>query len=176
MDNRLCIFLYLGTKTGRQGLPSQDPSPARGQMPPFKGGERSLLSKCLRPNFYSNSGHVCLVISSPPNEQELGELTLSNYDSNENANCEFGEITMSNYDFNENADNEPSESEDSDDELVFNSDASVSEDNEVENEEEVLVKEELVKEELVEEELVEEDAKILIYLTQLYKYKYVIII
>ena len=70
----------------------------------------------------------------------------------------------------------PSESEDSDDELEFNSDASVSEDNEVENEEEVLVKEELVKEELVEEELVEEDAKILIYLIQLYKYKYVIII
>ena len=30
--------------------------------------------------------------------------------------------------------------------------------------------------ELVEEELVEEDAKILIYLIQLYKYKYVIII
>ena len=91
---------------------------------------------------------------------------MSNYDSNENANCEFGEITMSYYDFNENADNEPSESEDSDDELEFNSDASVSEDNEVENEEEVLVK----------EELVEEDAKILIYLIQLYKYKYVIII
>ena len=45
-----------------------------------------------------------------------------------------------------------------------------------ENEEEVLVKEELVEEELVEEELVEEDAKILIYLIQLYEYKYVIII
>ena len=160
-------------------------------MPPSKGGKGSLPPKCFHTNLYSNSGDVRLIIpppfslqpivippspSPPPHEQELGELTLSNYDSNENANCEFGEITMSNYDFNENADNEPSESEDSDDELEFNSDASVSEDNEVENEEEVLVKEELVKEELVEEELVEEDAKILIYLIQLYKYKYVIII
>ena len=54
------------------------------------------------------------------------------------------------YDFNEDADYEPSESEDSDDELEFNSDASVSEDCAVEDEEEVLVK----------EELVEEDAKI----------------
>ena len=82
-------------------------------------------------------------------------------------------------DSNEDADYKPIESEDSNDELEFNnSDASVSEDNEVENEEEVLVKEELVEEELVEEELVEEDAdaKILIYLIQLYKYKYVIII
>ena len=57
----------------------------------------------------------------------------------------FGEMTLSNYDSNENADYEPSESEDSDDELEFNSDASVSEDNEVEDEEEVLVKEELVE-------------------------------
>ena len=156
-------------------------------MPPSKGGKGSLPPKCFHTDLYSNSGDVRLIISPlfssancnspiPPNEHELGELTLSHYDSDENANCEFGEITMSNYDFNENADNEPSESEDSNDELEFNSDASVSEDNEVENEEEVLVKEELVKEELVEEELVEEDAKILIYLIQLYKYKYVIII
>ena len=71
---------------------------------------------------------------------------------------EFGEMTLSDYDSNEDADYEPSESEDSDDELEFNSDASVSEDSEVEDEEEVLVK----------EELVEDDAKIkefLIYLT-----------
>ena len=71
---------------------------------------------------------------------------------------EFGEMTLSDYDSNEDADYEPSESEDSDDELEFNSDASVSEDSEVEGEEEVLVK----------EELVEEDAKIQefsIYLT-----------
>ena len=69
---------------------------------------------------------------------------------------EFGEMTLSDYDSNEDADYEPSESEDSDDELEFNSDASVSEDSE--DEEEVLVK----------EELVEGDAKIkefLIYLT-----------
>ena len=62
------------------------------------------------------------------------------------------------YDSNEDADYEPSETEDSDYELEFNSDASVSEDSEVEDEEEVLVK----------EELVEDDAKIkefLIYLT-----------
>ena len=75
-----------------------------------------------------------------------------------NADYEYGEITLSNYDSNKNADNEPSESEDSNDELEFNSDASVSEDSEVEDEEEVLVK----------EELVEDDAKIkefLIYLT-----------
>ena len=52
----------------------------------------------LYPDFYSNSGHVCLVISSPPNEQELSVMTLSNYNSNENAN----------YDSNENADYEPS--------------------------------------------------------------------
>ena len=44
------------------------------------------------------------------------------------------------------ADYEPSESEDSDDVLEFNSDASVSEDSEVEDEKEVLVKEELVEE------------------------------
>ena len=80
----------------------------------------------------------------PPNERELGETTLSDYD----------------YDSNEDADYEPSESEDSDDELEFNSDASVSEDSEVEGEEEVLVM----------EERVEEDAKIQefsIYLTLL---------
>ena len=59
---------------------------------------------------------------------------------------EFGEMTLSDYDSNEDADYEPSESEDSDDELEFNSDASVSEDSEVEHEEEVLVKEELVEE------------------------------
>ena len=78
----------------------------------------------------------------PPNERELGETTLSDYDSNEDA------------------DYEPSESEDSDDELEFNSDASVSEDSEVEGEEEVLLM----------EERVEEDAKIQefsIYLTLL---------
>ena len=63
---------------------------------------------------------------------------------------EFGEMTLSDYDSNEDADYEPSESEDSDDELEFNSDASVFEDSEVEDEEEILVK----------EELVEEDAKI----------------
>ena len=56
------------------------------------------------------------------------------------------------YDYapNEDADYVPSESEDSDDKLEFNSDASVFEDSEVEDEEEILVK----------EELVEEDAKI----------------
>ena len=62
---------------------------------------------------------------------------------------EFGEMTLSDYDSNEDADYEPSESEDSDDELEFNSDASVFEDREVEDGEEVLVK-----------ELAEEDAKI----------------
>ena len=51
------------------------------------------------------------------------------------------------YDSNEDADYEPIESEDSDDELEFNnSDASISEDSEVEDEEEVLVKEEPVGE------------------------------
>merc|ERR1711920_774803 len=59
---------------------------------------------------------------------------------------EFGEMTLSDYDSNEDADYEPSESEDSDDELEFNSDASASEDSEVEEEEEVVVKEELVEE------------------------------
>ena len=49
-------------------------------------------------------------------EQELGEMTLSDHDSNENADYEL------------------SEPEDSDDELEFNSDASVSEDSEVEEE------------------------------------------
>ena len=44
-----------------------------------------------------------------------------------------------------NADYKFGESEDSDDELEFNSEASVSKDNEVEDEEEVLVKEELVE-------------------------------
>ena len=47
---------------------------------------------------------------------------------------EFGEMTLSDHDSNENADYEPSEPEDSDDELEFNSDASVSEDSEVEEE------------------------------------------
>ena len=73
---------------------------------------------------------------------------------------EFGEMTLSDYDSNEDADYEPSESEDSDDELEFNSDASVSEDSEVEGEEEVLLM----------EGRVEEDAKIQefsIYLTLL---------
>ena len=44
------------------------------------------------------------------------------------------ERTLSDYDSNENADYEPSEPEDSDDELELNSDASVSEDCEVEEE------------------------------------------
>ena len=52
----------------------------------------------------------------PPNEQEFGEMTLSDHDPNENADYEL------------------SEPEDSDDELEFNSDASVSEDSEVEEE------------------------------------------
>ena len=75
-------------------------------MPPFKGGERSLPSKCLRPDFYSNSGHVCLVIPPPhpPNEQKLGEMTVSSYDFNENADYEFGEMTLSNCNSNESAD------------------------------------------------------------------------
>ena len=62
----------------------------------------------------------------------------------------IGEKTLSDYDSNEDADYEPSESEDSDDELEFNSDASIPEDSEEEDEKEILVK----------EELVEEDAKI----------------
>ena len=63
---------------------------------------------------------------------------------------EFGEMTLSDYDCNENADYEPNESEDSNDKLEFNSDASVFEAREVEDGEEVLVK----------EELAEDDAKI----------------
>ena len=59
-------------------------------------------------------------------------------------------MTLADYDPYENADYEPSESEDSDNELEFNSDASISENNEVEDEDEILVK----------EELQEEDAKI----------------
>ena len=62
---------------------------------------------------------------------------------------EFGEMTLSDYDYNENADFEPNESEDSNDELEFNSDASVFEAREVEDGEEVL-----------DQELAEEDAKI----------------
>ena len=125
MDNRLCTFLHLGTEAGRQSLPCQDPSPARGKMPPFKGGERSLPSKRLHPVFNCNSGHVCLVIPPlPPHEQELGEKTLSDFDSNEDA------------------DYEPSETEDSDYELEFNSDAS---DSEVEDVEEVELVEEDAK-------------------------------
>ena len=58
-------------------------------------------------------------------------------------------MTLADYDSYENADHEPSESEDSDDELEFNSDASIYEHSEVEDEEEILVK-----------ELAEEDAKI----------------
>ena len=72
-------------------------------------------------------------------------------------------MTFSDYDFKENADHEPRESEDIDDELEFNSDASISENSEVEDEEEILVK----------EELQEEDAKIkelFIYLTLELKY------
>merc|ERR1711872_450597 len=41
---------------------------------------------------------------------------------------EFGEMTLSDYDSDEDADYEPSDSEGSDDELEYNSDASVSED------------------------------------------------
>ena len=52
---------------------------------------------------------------------------------------EFGEMTLSDYDSNEDADYEPSETEDSDYELEFNSDAS---DNEVEDVEEVELVEE----------------------------------
>ena len=47
----------------------------------------------------------------------------------------MGEMTLSDYDYNENANYE---SEDSNDELEFNSDASVFEDREVEDGEEVL--------------------------------------
>ena len=73
---------------------------------------------------------------------------MYNYDSNENTNHEYGERALSsNYDSNMNADHEPSESEDSDDELEFNSDASIYEHSEVEDEEEILVKEELQEEE-----------------------------
>ena len=60
----------------------------------------------------------------PPHEQELGEKTLSDFDSNEDA------------------DYEPSETEDSDYELEFNSDAS---DSEVEDVEEVELVEEDAK-------------------------------
>merc|ERR1712110_594195 len=41
---------------------------------------------------------------------------------------EFGEMTLSDYDSDEDADYEPSDSESSDDELEYNSDASESED------------------------------------------------
>jgi len=41
---------------------------------------------------------------------------------------EFGEMTLSDYDSDEDADYEPSDSEGSEDELEYNSDASVSED------------------------------------------------
>ena len=43
-------------------------------------------------------------------DYEFGEMTLTN--SNENAVYEFGEMTLSNYDLNETADYKPSESED----------------------------------------------------------------
>ena len=39
-------------------------------------------------------------------------MTLSNYNSNENADFNCGEMTLSNYDFNATANYEPSESED----------------------------------------------------------------
>ena len=52
---------------------------------------------------------------------------------------EFGEMTLSDYDSNEDADYEPSETEDSDYELEFNSDAS---DSEMEDVEEVELVEE----------------------------------
>ena len=41
---------------------------------------------------------------------------------------EFGEMTLSDYDSDEDADYEPSDSEGSEDDLEYNSDASVSED------------------------------------------------
>ena len=55
---------------------------------------------------------------------------------------EFGEMALSDYDSNEDADYEPSETEDSDYELEFNSDAS---DSEVEDVEEVELVEEDAK-------------------------------
>ena len=55
---------------------------------------------------------------------------------------EFGEMTLSDYDSNEDADYEPSETEDSDYELEFNSDAS---DSEMEDVEEVELVEEDAK-------------------------------
>ena len=55
---------------------------------------------------------------------------------------ELGEMTLSDYDSNEDADYEPSETEDSDYELEFNSDAS---DSEVEDVEEVELVEEDAK-------------------------------
>ena len=39
-------------------------------------------------------------------------MTLSNYNSNENADFNCGEMTLSNYEFNATANYEPSESED----------------------------------------------------------------
>merc|ERR1712168_512524 len=50
---------------------------------------------------------------------------------------EFGEMTLSDYDSNEDADYEPSDSEGSEDELEYNSDASVSEDEQQEVPEDV---------------------------------------
>ena len=64
MDNRLCTLLNVGTKTGRQSLPCQDQGPARGKMPPSKGGKGSLPPKCFYTDLYSNSGDVRLII--PP--------------------------------------------------------------------------------------------------------------
>ena len=37
-------------------------------------------------------------------DYKFGETTLSNYDSNKNANYELGEMTLSNYNYYENAD------------------------------------------------------------------------
>ena len=48
-------------------------------MPPIKGGEGSLSSKCLHSDFHSNSGHVCLVISlhpTPPLSPPITSRTL----------------------------------------------------------------------------------------------------